>query len=113
MMKSDIIDIVNGYVGVKNVAYHSFINIPAAHCFATWFVPSVSFDGADLMASEKNIVLEIHFFYKKYYSDADIQQEEDFEEAVKKCGRFQKSCGYDNNNELFFTTYTFSLHEFY
>lgn len=113
MNRNEIIDTVAQLVGKGNITYHSFINIPAAHCFATWFVPSVSFDGADLMASEKNITLEIHFFYKKFYSEADIQHEEDFEDAVRECGRFTKSCGYDNSNELFFTTYTFNLHEFY
>ena len=92
--------------------YHSWTNTPSDHCFATWFIPSESFDGADNMAMYENYKVNIAFYYRDTKKDADFVQERTFEEACRGAGTFSKSNGYDANNDLFTTVYTFNFKQF-
>lgn len=93
--------------------YHSWLNIPSAHCFATWFVPSEKFDGSDMLAMYEDYVVEIAFYYKDKKTDADFANERAFENECRGAGRYSKSNGYNSENALFTTLYTFTFKEFY
>lgn len=92
--------------------YHSWVNIPTDHCFATWFVPSEKFDGADLQNFYEDYTLQIALFYKKSKDTADFENECAFEDELRGAGVFSKLCSFDNSNELFTSVYTFEFRQF-
>ncbi len=94
-------------------AWHSFVAVPKAHCFATYNTPQIRFDGGDQYAMFKHISAEIVIFYKDGKTEADFELENRFEDAVRFAGNFKKECGFDSANALFFSCYSFEFGENY
>lgn len=89
------------------VTWHSFIQIPPSHCFGTYCVPETHFDGADMIAMYKHESAEFVLFFKDGKTETDFEIEKEFEIAVCPAGEFDKKCGFDSTNGLFYTVYTF------
>lgn len=94
-------------------AWHSFVNVPKAHCFATYNTPQIRFDGGDCYAMFKHIHTEIFIFFKDGKTAEDFELESRFEDAVRFAGSFLKESGFDNANGLFFSKYSFDTGENY
>ena len=99
-------------LGIKS-AWHSFKNIPSDHCYATYFVPSMEFGGHDLRAEYYDYTVQVTLLFRDYFKAEDTAIETAFEESVRDCGSFSKSCGYDSSNDQFYTEYTFKFKEFF
>lgn len=109
---SMITDILDG-MDIKS-AWHSFKNIPSDHVYATYFVPSMQFDGHDLNAEYYDYTIEVAFFFRGYFrTGVDDLIEQSFEEASRKFSHFTKTCGYDSSNDQFYTLYQFNFKEFF
>lgn len=93
------------------LTWHSYIDVPAAHCFATWDIPSKSFNGADLIAWMVQYPLRVTFFYREEKQEEDFELEKQFEDAVRNTGEFTAESGYDSDRNLFYTQYEFNLTE--
>lgn len=109
MTKEEIIEAVKA-LNVR-LTWHSYIDVPATRCFATWDIPQKSFDGADLVAWLVYFPLRITFFYREEKRDADFELEKSFESSVREAGRFTAESGYDSDRNLFYTQYEFNLTE--
>ena len=95
-------------------AWHSFRNIPDDHCYATYFVPQMSFDGSDERAEYYDYPVQVALFFRGYFDPStDGATEQSFEESVREYGRFTKTSGYDAANDQFYTMYNFRFKEFY
>lgn len=92
--------------------YHSWVNIPSAHRFATWFVTSERFDGADGMVMYEDYTLVIAIYYRKFKDNEDHALERAFESECRGAGHYTKTNGYDSENELFSAVYTFEFKQF-
>lgn len=93
------------------VEWHSFIELPKSHAFATYNFPDVEFDGGDDYAMHKWIKAEVHLFFKKAKTPEDFALEEKFENAVRTAGKYTRESGYDSENGLFISKYTFNYGE--
>lgn len=99
-------------LGIKS-DYCGFINIPSDHCYATYFISEVRFDGDDLCARYYEYSAQVIFFYKSYQSEEDRAMEEAFEESVREYTPFTKQCGFDAENAQFYSVYKFGFTEFF
>ena len=89
--------------------WHSYIDLPSAHCFATWNIPSKTFTGDDLCARMREYPLEITFFYREQKKTADFTLEYEFENAMAEMSEYSCTTGYDSGNRLFYTQYRFDF----
>ena len=94
--------------------WHSYLTVPTnVHRFATYYIPSMRFDGSDERAEYFDYTLDVSLHTRKYFNDADMEFEETFEERLRPYGRFQKASGYDSEHELFTSTYRLEFKEFF
>ena len=92
-------------------AWHSFIQIPNAHRFGTYHVPETVFEGPDIIAGEKWTYGDLFLFYKDAKTAEDTAIEEELEHDLRFAAKFKKTCGYDDEHELFYSRYSFLTHE--
>ena len=92
--------------------WHSYVAVPNAHRFATYFEENISFSGADFFAQFKEYDLIISIFYRNEMLADDFKKELVFEDLMRPMGHFSKNCGYtDNKDKLYYTQYIFNLKE--
>lgn len=100
-------------LGIK-AAWHSYKNIPDDHCYATYFVPQMSFDGSDERAEYYDYSVQAALFFRSFYDPAeDGAIEEAFEQSVREYAKFTRTSGYDADHDQFYTLYSFSFKEFF
>lgn len=100
-------------LGIKT-AWHSFKNIPADHCYGTYFVPQMRFDGSDERAEYYDYSVQAALFFKDFYDPVnDGETEEVFEESLREYPKFTKTSGYDAEHDQFYTLYNFEFKEFF
>ena len=115
-MNKEYVDQIRDILDSLNIPHqwHSFLTVPnSVRRFATYYIPSMSFDGDDLRAQYFDYTLDVHIFTRKYFKDEDMEWEEGLEELFRDYGRFTKNSGYDSENELFISTYHFNFKEFF
>ena len=93
--------------------WHSWLNAPNAHMFATYFVPQTRYDGSDERAEYYDYTAVVTLWYRDQMDSADFSAEENFEQAVRGAARFTKSCGFDSEHMLFYSQYNFQFKEFF
>ena len=103
----DILDKITE-MGIRR-QWHSYVDVPSSHCFATWNIPSKKISGADFRAYMKEYTLEVVFFYREQKKTSDFEIEYSFENEMKPMGEFTCSTGYDSDNKLFYTQYNFDF----
>jgi len=97
--------------GIKT-AWHSFIQVPNVHRFGTYHVPETNFDGPDEICGEKWEYGDIFLFYKDAKTADDTALEEELEHDLRFAAKFRKTCGFDDEQGLFYSRYSFLCHEF-
>lgn len=91
--------------------WHSFIQLPNAHCFGTYDIPESEFGGADLLVTERLDTVKLFLFYKGGKTEADFTLETELEEDLRPAAEYFKTSGFDNNNGLFYSCYQFRTRE--
>lgn len=92
--------------------WHSWLKLPEGHSFATWDIPEENFDGSDESAEYKRLTMRVTLFFRGNKEAADFETENRLEEQFRPAGRFSKVTGFDSDNNLFYTQYSFELCEF-
>lgn len=110
----DILQIFLTFTGNRNIktAWHSFIQIPNEHCFGTYHVPETVFSGPDMIAGEKWLYGDLFLFYKNAKTADDSALENELEYGLRSAAKFKKTCGFDDEHELFYSRYSFLTHSF-
>lgn len=108
----EILESLNSAVNEpKHIAWHSFLSLPKAHRFASWFIASEDFSGSDERAEIKESVVKVNFFFKDYVNDDDMEMVREFTENVRSAGAFSSASGLDDANGVFYTSFTFNVSE--
>lgn len=92
-------------------AWHSFIQLPNAHCFATYDIPESDFGGADLMVTERLDTVKLFLFYKGGKTADDFTLETELEGDLRPAAEYTKISGFDSDNGLFYSCYQFRTRE--
>lgn len=95
--------------GIKT-AWHSFIQVPSAHCYGTYHVPETVFDGPDIITGEKWQYGDLFLFYKDAKTSDDTALETALEHDLRFAAKFKKTCGFDDDHEVFYSRYSFLTH---
>ena len=96
--------------GIKT-AWHSFIQVPGDHRYGTYHVPETVFDGPDIITGEKWEYCDIFLFYKSAKTADDSALEEELEHDLRFAAKFKKTCGFDDDHEVFYSRYSFLCHD--
>lgn len=102
-------DTFTGILDKKGIprTWHTFIQIPSAHCFGTYSISESDFDGADEIAMYRHDTIILCLFYHNRKTDDDFALEEELEEAVRPAAEYTKRNCFDSANGLFYSVYTF------
>ena len=98
-----------GILDLKGIphTWHSFVQLPSAHCFGSYCVKKADFDGADDYAMYRHDTINLCLFYRGGMTAEDFLLEEDLEDAVREAENYSKTSDYDSSNGLFYSVYTF------
>lgn len=110
LSEEDILSIAERAFG-KKPQWFAFMAMPKTHTCVTYREHDTDFYGADHIALRKNYDLEVRIFYREDMLPADRQAELVFEDAVRNAGTFAKDTGYNADEKMFYTLYTFNIDE--
>jgi hypothetical protein len=95
----------------SSIRWINWIGAPKAHNFVTECESNIRFDGADFYAKYKSYTLDVFVWYREKVTADDLLLERKFEDKVREMGSFEKECGYNNADNLFYSHYMFTLKE--
>ena len=110
LTKQEILDTATRVFG-KEPRWFAFLAMPKAHKCLTYREHDMEFFGADYYATRKNYDLELRVFYREDMLPEDRDMERAFESAVRNAGSFTKDTGYNADEKMFYTLYTFNVEE--
>ena len=110
--KEDILGAASTAFGVTP-RWFAFLAMPKGHTCVTYREHNAEFFGADYNATRKRYDLEVRIFYREDMLDTDRVAEAVFEDLVRNAGSFTKDTGYNSDEKLFYTLYTFQIEEEY
>lgn len=84
-----------------------YITLPKDHCFVAWRVAHRSAQGADGYNLYWNVTFELRICYRDRKTAADKSREKLIERDMRFLDELESDYGYDDNDKLDITIYTF------